>query len=476
MVEYHTKRETVIMRKHEIALVVFIVVAMVAGCFTRFLVDKHGPIARAQESLRAHRSLTAYARESSSTDVGIRSDVDLRPLQVFYEVLQRVRGEYVEPIKKSQERDLAYGAIQNMLDSLHDPLTRFYNVKQAEVVTDAAEGRFYGIGAITLIRQEKQGDISEEKLMIASVLPGSPANKAGLQSGDIITHVDGKSILSYDPFQRVEKMIKAVRNGQMTENEFRKQLEAENKHIKDGISFRQAEDTLASETEKSFSLTIARSEVAEPIKVSVPSAETRIDPVVYRMIKPSVGYIRIGLMNKSAVAKLDRAVSDLKTRGATSIVLDLRDFAGGTLESAQAMAADFVPEKVLSILRIADGKQRTLRATSKRDVIWENDIVVLVNRASYGLSEVLAAAIRDGAGAKIVGERTTGANLQQTFVPLKDGSAFTMTTGKYLTPKSGDYRGMGLVPDVFVAAGKADGSDIQLERAMELLVAGKGKG
>ena len=102
---------------------------------------------------------------------------------------------------------------------------------------------------------------------------------------------------------------------------------------------------------------------------------------------------------------------------------------------------------------------------------------MLVNSGTSGVSEVLAAAIRDATGGELIGSKTSGSNFQQTFIELRNGSAVSMTTGKYLTPKGTDYHDKGLVPDVVVAgSGSASGEDAQLAKAVEILTSGKGKG
>jgi len=451
---------------------------MAAGFAARLHVNRREvnlPAAR-ERAISSHR--VAYAPSSASSDTGTRSDVDLRPLETFYEALRHLRDEYVEPIQKSQERELAYGAVKVMLDSLHDPLTRFLDPEQVKLVEEAAAGRFYGIGATIAVKQEKQGGIAEERLVVASVLPGSPAEKAGLLTGDVITEVDGKAILPYDPFQRVEKLVKDTRNGLIDrEKQLPKLLEAEGTRIKNGIGFQKASDMLASKGNAEFSLMVARSGTKTPLKIKVTAGETGVDAVSYGVPSPSVGYVRLNLITKSAQEKFAEAVASFKKRGVKGIVVDLRDSPGGSLEAAQAIAADVIPGRTLSILQLPRGKQQTLRAgAAPAGGAWQGPVAVVVDGGTVGIAEVLAAAIRDGAGAKLVGERTFGDNMQQSLVPLRDGSAFTMTTGKYLTPKGGDYRAKGLAVDVVVPGAGKPGEDPQLAKAFELLASGKGRG
>ncbi|MEN6521501.1 MAG: S41 family peptidase [Armatimonadota bacterium] len=465
------------MRMKRFAIVCLVIVAMTAGFIARSQVDRNDPFAKIQREEALSRSLSASAPSTSPTDVTPRSDVDLRPLQVFYQVLFRLREEYVEPIQKSRERDMTYGALNAMLDSLHDPLTRFFAVDQTKIVVEAQSGKFYGTGAVMSVRQDKQGEITEEKLVVTSTLPGSPAEKAGLLSGDVITRIDGKAVLPYDPFQRVEKYVKLIKNGKMTDQEFRKQLEIENDRLKDGIGFHKVIDMLSSNGVKEYVLTVARPKVASPVKIKVALGETVVDPVTERLINHSVGYIDLNLIIKPAESEFNNAIAGFKKQGVKKIVIDLRDSPGGSLESAQAIAGNLIPKKPLSILQLLKGKRRTLSANAApAGGQWTGQTVVLVNSGTTGLSEVLAAAVHDGAGAKLVGSKTFGSNFQQTFLKLADGSAVSMTTGKYLTPRGVDFRNKGLAADVTVSGSAKPGMDPTLDKGIEVLTAGKVKG
>ena len=467
------------MRARRLALAFLIVAAVGAGLAARVRVSSYDPYAQALRGRDLARQLSAYAPNAAASDVAPRSDVDLRPLEIFYSALQHLRDEYVEPIQKPQGRELAYGALRLMLDSLHDPLTRFLDPEQAQLVQEARAGRFHGIGAVIAVRQTKEGGVVEERLVVVSALPDSPARKAGLLAGDVITELDGKTILPYDPLQRVEKLIKASRNGLIErEKKLPKLLEIENQRIKNGIGFQKAADMLASKSSKDFTLTIARRGVKSPLKVKVGVGETVVAPVTYSALNSSVGYVHFNLLTEAAGGKFAEAIADFKRRGLKGMVLDLRDCPGGAIESVQEIAGNLIPDKPLAILELPRGKQRTLRAGApSKSGPWTGPVAVIVNGGTVGASEVLGAAIRDGAAARLVGDRTFGGNLQETLVPLRDGSAVSMTTGKYLTPKGADYRGEGLTPDVVVPAGSAPpGEDAQLARAVRALAAGKGKG
>jgi carboxyl-terminal processing protease len=465
------------MRKQHVALVCIFVLAIMAGYVARCHVDRHDPIAKIkQQSVELPRSLSAYASNSASSDIGTRSDVDLRPLQIFYDVLLKVRQEYVEPIQKSQERELTYGALKVMLDSLHDPLTRFYEPEQAKLVMDAGQGKFHGIGAVVIVKRVTHDEITEEQLHVISTLPDSPARKAGILPGDVISEVDGKAVLPYNPLQRAEKLIKDMRNGKLEESEVRKILEGtESNRIKNGILFHKALDMIAGSDSKEYTLTIARPGKKDPLKIKVGTADSSLEPITYTTLKDGVGYIHLRLVIKDAESKFSDAIDYFKKQNVKSIVLDLRDSPGGTLESAQTIAGAFIPKKKMTVLQLPKGKRSQIQAGDAPDSgEWTKPVVVLVNGGTSGVSEVLAAALRDVNGSKLVGKTTVGASRQQTFMPLHDGSAVSMTTGKYLTSKGVDFENRGLIADIVApSTGSKPGDDLQLNKAVEVAVAGK---
>lgn len=419
-----------------------------------------------------YRQGSAYARNAVPADTDQRSDVDLRPLEVFYEVLDHVRKDYVEPLPKSKESDLTRGAVRQMLDSLRDPETRFLASTEAKVAQDANEGKFHGIGAVITVKKAQLPDSIEEQLVVTDTLPGSSAREAGLQTGDVISEVDGKTVLPYDPFQRADKYIKQTRNGEITRDQLIKLLQAEDNRIKDGISFQKAEDMLTGMDGKDYTLTVVRKGSKDPLKIKVASKDITIDAVTYKMVDESIGYIRINLFVKPADKEFAEAVADLKSKGANSLIIDLRDTPGGTIEEAQSIAGYLVKDQPISVMQLPHSEKKKLKplVIPSGSTSWNGPVAVLVNGGTNGVSEVIAGALREDSGAKLVGETTFGDSLQDSLIMLRDGSAITMITGKYTTPEGQDYFQKGLVPDVSADESKS------MDKAIELLASGKGKG
>jgi len=449
-------------RSGTVILAVFMAVFFAGGFTVRHSYAKRFETAKSSAAIDS--PLTAYASEASRSDVGGRSDIDMRPMETFYSVLRLLREHYVEPIEDSQRRDLTYGALKNMLDSLKDPYTRFLEPEQKDLAEEARQGKFHGIGAVFGVRKLKNDDGTFEQLVVVSALPGSTAEKAGLKSGDVILKLDGKSILPYDPYQKANKLIKAAKNGEIERAKLEKLLSEEEARIKDGISFQRAADKLSSPFKDTVELTLQRG--LSTLKVKVASEDITVKPVEYS-VSEGIAYIRINLFSASVRDEFLNALADAEKQHATGMVLDLRGNPGGSIDMAIQVARLFAPGSGFAILARSGGKRQTIkipeRRADERVETWTRPVAVLVDGGTASAAELLAGALRDSRGAKLVGGRTFGQALEVTMLPQRDGSAVEMTTGKFLTPKGTDFYIKGLKADVEI-----DDAAGQLARAREL--------
>lgn len=401
------------------------------------------------------------------------ADVNLQPVETLYGVIKNLREHYVEQLAPKDEGKMTYDALKMMLGSLNDPNTRFVEPAQRQTIEDAQEGKFHGIGAVLAVKRLKVKGLTEEHLIVVAALPSGPAETAGLKPGDDITAIDGKSVLPFDPYQKANKIVNDGRNQKTGRTEMRKQLDAEQKRIENGIAIMYAEDRLMSEDGKTLDLTVVRKGSAKPLKVEVESREFTVDPMTSSVIENSrIGYIKIDCLCRETDTKLGEALADLRSKDVEALVLDLRNLSGGDVNSALGVARWLAPGRKMGTLLKSRGRKSLLSIPTDDDThgAWKGPIVVLVNSGTARTPEVLAAALRENRVAKLVGEKTYGDFTYTTLTRLRDGSAIIMTTGKFLTASGKDYNGKGVPVDVEVAATGV--GDLQLQKAVKLLGAG----
>jgi carboxyl-terminal processing protease len=281
-----------------------------------------------------------------------------------------------------------------------------------------------------------------------------------LQPGDVITEIDGKWVIAYDPLRQVQRS--GVRG-----NELVKALEDARKRVLAGLDLRKAMNALTNKDQGAMTLTVRRGN--STLKVKVTSGVLQLEPLAYRTLPGQVGYLRIAQFNAQTPEGVKSALAGLGNR-LQGLVIDLRNNPGGSVESASQVAAMLVKSPVLAVIETRDGEgTRRQRVNINANPRVKAPIVVLVNRGTANVAEVLAVLLRDKAGAKLVGERTFGDGLVQTFVPLPDGSGFTMTTGKFLTWSGGDFHVKGVYPAIAAPTVPKQGHDLALEKAMSLL-------
>jgi carboxyl-terminal processing protease len=420
------------------------------------------PVASAHPGARL-TSLQEYSPKQSATAASDHSDVtspvSMDLMQLFYSVFKHVERHHVD-YTAEQAKPMAYGAVRAMLQSLNDPNTRFLEPDEAKWLQEATKGTYGGIGAALTVARRVTDGIERRELTVIAPLPGSPAEKAGLQPGDVITEIDGKWVIAYDLFREVQRS--GARGSELV-----KALEEARKRVQAGLHLRKALNTLTNKEQPPVTLTVRRGNNTLKLKVA-PSVVT-VEPVTYRLMPGGVGYLRIVQFNEQTPARLKTALAGLGNN-LQGLVIDLRNNPGGSLEAATQVAAMLVRSPSLALIesRHGDSKRRQPVSLNANPRI-KASIVVLMNRGTANVAELLAVLLRDKAGAKLVGERTFGDGLLQTLVPLPDGSAFTMTTGKLLTWSGGDFHGKGVYPTIAAPTAPKQGQDLALEKAVNLL-------
>ncbi len=327
-----------------------------------------------------------------------------KQLDLFGDVLERVRSDYVE---KPDDTKLIETAINGMLTGL-DPHSAYLNAKHFQDMQVQTRGEFGGLGI----------EVTMEKGVVKVVSPidDTPASKAGIKSGDLITHIDSKSIVGETLEQAVEKMRGRVK--------------------------------------RPILLTIVRKGREEPFDIKIVRSVIRINAVKSRLeANGEVGYIKVTTFNEKTHANLVKAVDKLNKEADGKIkswVLDLRNNPGGLLDQAVSVSDDFL-DKGAIVLTKGRNLQETQRSQARKgDVTDGKKVAVLINGGSASASEIVAGAIQDHSRGLIIGTRSFGKGSVQTIIPLGGKGALRLTTARYYTPSGRSIQAKGIDPDIVV--------------------------
>ena len=314
-------------------------------------------------------------------------------MQALVTTIKTIKEEYLYPEKTST---IAYAAAKGAVDSLQDPYSNFYDPSEAKQILEALQGAFVGIGVY--LQESSNG------VVVVKVVPGSPAQKAGLQAGDVIVKVDDVDVSSA-PLEVISTLLKG------DEGTFVK------------VTVRRADKTLT--------FTVQRRRIVVPT-------------VSLNMNTTTVAVVQIDQFTDTTPSELRQAMSMVK---APKLVLDLRGNPGGLVESLVDIAGMFMGPKPVFMYR--DNEQTTVIST-KTPQIYTGKLYVLVDRYSASAAEMLAGALQDNKRATIVGERTFGKGVGQTLFDLDDGSLLYLTTFEFRTPTGKVINNYGIDPDIKV--------------------------
>ncbi len=332
--------------------------------------------------------------------------------------------------RKTDQARIEDASIRGMVSQLRrqydDRFSHYFDAEELASFNEAIEGSFSGVGMTV-------GQSDESGIRIGSVFNRSPADRAGLRAGDVIVEVDGESILG----QNTDLAVAMIKGPEGTE-------------VTLGVRVQGRGES------RRFRLT------REEISVPVTSSRVR------KVGGLKLGYVRLTTFSEGASVALGRAVKRVRDKGAVGIVLDLRANGGGLLPEAVLTSSLFIPEGDT----VVETRSRTQGNQVYKAVGGDLDpppMVVLVNRDTASAAEILAAALQTSNDDPVVGTRTYGKGVFQQVIGLDNGGALDLTVGEFLTAEGVSLAGRGLKPDVFSPSRPAARTDLQLERAFEVL-------
>jgi len=321
--------------------------------------------------------------------------------RLLAEVLERVRQEYVEPVEDS---DLIESAVRGMVTDL-DPHSQFLDSDEYEEVQISTSGNYSGVGL--------EVHLDEGTVRVVAAIEGTPAEQAGLRSGDVIVSIDNT--------------------------------------ILDESNFDEAVNHLRGQAGTQVKIAVQREDEAEPVSYTVTRNNVLVKSVRYELLAPDYGYIRISHFSETTWKDTRKAVQKLHQQSRDrmrGLVLDLRDNPGGVLDAAVDVSDGFLDSGLIVSAsgRVADANFS--HQAREGDILDGARIVILVNEGSASAAEIVAGALQDNDRATIAGVRTFGKGSVQTVMPLSNGRAIKLTTSLYYTPSGVSIHGQGITPDV----------------------------
>ena len=317
---------------------------------------------------------------------------------------------------------LSEGAIRGMLQAVGDPYASYLSPAQYAVESQDLRGSFGGIGAEVAVR--------DGRLTIVAPIPGTPAERAGIQPGDVILEIDGESTAGVTLLEAVGK----IRGRKGTE----------------------------------VRLLVLHRQSKEPVSITITRDVIPLDSVRFSMLADRIGHLRILNFTSTTNREVQEALEKSRNLGSVGLVLDLRNNPGGLLSAVVDVTSQFL-DSGLVVYEIDAQGRRTDWKVKPGGKGRELPLAVLVNEFSASASEIMAGAIMDQGRGPVVGTTTFGKGSVNNLWPLKDGSGIYFTIARWFTPKGNLIEGKGITPDVVVESQPDDARDVQLDRAIELV-------
>lgn len=372
-------------------------------------------------AFQAQKGAVSASGDSQDGAVSVANPATMQKMGVLEEMI----GEYY--LEDAGESELEQGVYKGMIEALGDPYSTYYSQEELEDLQNKTQGIYYGIGARVGI------DADTQLPRIASVIEGTPAQEAGLMSGDLLYKVDDTLVQGMD----LNSAVALVKGDEGT----------------------------------TVHLTVIREGETDYLEFDVERRKLENETVTYEMLEDGAGYIQIQEFDDVTVDQFEEALEACRQEGMRGLILDLRGNPGGNLTTVCEIARMMLPEGLIVYTEDKNGQREEYTCDGKSQL--DVPLVVLVDANSASASEILAGAVKDYGIGTLVGTTTFGKGIVQRIMKLSDGSAVKLTVSKYYTPKGNNIHEIGISPDVEVPFEAEpyleDGADNQLERAVEVL-------
>jgi carboxyl-terminal processing protease len=337
--------------------------------------------------------------------LGVRASTNdggaYKQLGVYSEVLSRIRSEYVEDPNVSLVTD---GALHGLLESL-DANSSYLSPAEYKRYKEHKNGGKANIGASL---SKRFGYAA-----IVAVIPGGPGDKAGIESGDIIEAVEGRSTRD--------------------------------------MSLAEIQNLMTGQPGSNIALSIVRARRAEPQKITVTRDVVTVPPVTERVIESGIGYIKADTLTNGKTQEVANKIKELQRQGVKKLLLDLRNCAGGDESEGIGIANLFLNRGLITYLQGQKYPRETFTADPQK-AITTLPLVVLVSRGTAGPAEIVAASILENARGDVLGDKTFGVGSIQKVIEVQDGSALILSVAKYYTPNGKAIQDNAVTPNIIVAA------------------------
>jgi len=347
-------------------------------------------------------------------------------LSLFWETWKKLEEKFVSPEKLDIQK-MIYGAISGMVKSLGDPYTTFLNPEDTKKFLEDVTGQFEGVGMEIGIRKGQ--------LQVIAPLEGTPAQRAGLRAGDRIMKIN--DTLTADI--TIDEAVNLIRGPKGTE----------------------------------VTLTIFREEWQTTKEIKIVRAVIEVPSLKWELKEGNIAYLRLYHFSKKASFDFAKAAIEILNSPAEKIILDLRNNPGGYLEVAQDISGWFLERgQTVAIEDFGQKTEQKIYKAKGNARLLQYPMVILINQGSASGSEILAAALRDNRGIKLIGEKSFGKGSVQELEELREGSSLKITVARWLTPSGELITDKGLEPDIEVEMTEEDYAeerDPQLEKAIEVI-------